>query len=45
MELDFRKKNRRDSMMNSKSFDTQEVREIDWKKAGESRDFPSIGWE
>ena len=28
MELDFRKKSKRDRMMRSKSFDTQEVREI-----------------
>ena len=27
-------------MMRSKSFDTQEVREIDRKEAGESRGFP-----
>ena len=39
MELDSRKKSRRDSMMRSKSFDTQGVREIGRKKAGESRCF------
>ena len=39
MELDSRKKSRRDRMMRSKSFDTQEVREIGWKEAGESRGF------
>ena len=42
MELDFRKKRRRNSMMRSKSFDTQEVREIGWKEAGESRGFPIL---
>ena len=40
MELDSRKKSRRDSMMCSNSFDTREVREIGRKEAGESRDFP-----
>ena len=43
MELDSRKKSRRDNMMRSKSFDTQEVKEIDQKEAGESRGFP-ISW-
>ena len=38
MELDFRKKSRRDRMMRSKSFETQ-VREINRKEAGESRGF------
>ena len=42
MELDSRKNIRRDRMMRSKSFDTQQVREIDWKKAGESRGFPIL---
>ena len=28
--------------MRSNSFDTQEVREIDRKKSGESRDFPIL---
>ena len=42
MELDFRKKSRRDRMMRSKSFDTQEVREIGRKEAGESRGFPIL---
>ena len=37
MELDPRKKSRRDRMMRSKSFDTQEVREIGWKEVGEPR--------
>ena len=39
MELDTRKKSRRDRMMRSKGFDTQEVREIGQKEAGESRGF------
>ena len=34
MGLDFRKKSRRDRMMRSKSFETQEVREIGWKETG-----------
>ena len=42
MELDSRKKSRRDRMMRSNSFETQEVREIDWKEAGESRGFPIL---
>ena len=42
MELGFRKKSRRNRMMRSKSFDTQEVREIGRKKAGESRGFPIL---
>ena len=42
MELDSRKKSRRDSMMRSKSFDTQKVREIGQKEAGESRGFPIL---
>ena len=42
MELDSRKKSRRDRMMHSKSFDTQEVREISLKKAGELRGFPIL---
>ena len=37
MELDSRKKSRRDRVMRSKSFATQEVREIGRKEAGESR--------
>ena len=40
MELDSRKKRRRDRMMRSKSFETQEVREIGRKKARQSRGFP-----
>ena len=43
MELDSRKKSRRDSMMLSKSFDMQEVREIGRKEAAEFRGFP-IWW-
>ena len=42
MELDSRKKSRRDRMMRSNSFDTQVVREIDWKEPGESRGFPIL---
>ena len=34
MKLESRKKSRRDSMMRSKAFDTQEVREIGRKEAG-----------
>ena len=42
MELDSRKKSRLDSMMRSKSFKMQEVREIGWKEAGESRGIPIL---
>ena len=42
MELDSRKKSRRDRMMRSNSVDTQEVIEIGWKEAGESRGFPML---
>ena len=42
MELDCRKESRRDRMMRLKSFDTQEVIEIDRKEAGESRGFPIL---
>ena len=42
MELHTRKKSRRDRMMHSNSFDTQEVREISRKEAGESRRFPIL---
>ena len=42
MELDSRKKSRRDRMMRSNSFDTQEVREIGRKEAGETRGFPIL---
>ena len=42
MKLDSRKKRRRDRMMRSNSFDTQEVREIGRKEAGESRGFPIL---
>ena len=42
MELDSRKKSRRDRMMRSNSFDTHEVREIGRKEAGESRGFPIL---
>ena len=42
MELDSRKKSRRDRMIRSKSFETQEGREIGRKEAGESRGFPIL---
>ena len=42
MKLDSRKKSRRDRMMRSNSFETQEVREIGLKEAGESRGFPIL---
>ena len=42
MELDFRKKSRRDRMMRSKSFETKELIEIGWKETGESRGFPIL---
>ena len=42
MELDFRKKSRRDRMICSKSFETQEVREIGRNEEGESRSFPIL---
>ena len=42
MELDSRKKSKQDKMMRSNSFDTQEVREIGRKEAGESRGFPIL---
>ena len=42
MKLDSRKRNRLDRMMRSKSFETQEVREISRKEVGESRIFPIL---
>ena len=42
MELDSRKKSRRNRMMHSISFDTQEVKDIGRKEAGESRGFPIL---
>ena len=42
MELDSRKKSKRDKMMRSNSFETQEVREIGRKEAGQSRGFPIL---
>ena len=42
MELDSRKKSRLVRLMHSNSFDTQEVRAIGWKEAGESRGFPIL---
>ena len=42
MKLDSRKKSRRDNMMHLKSFETQEVREINRKEAGESKGVPIL---
>ena len=42
MELDSRKKSRWDRMMRSNSFETQEVRKIGLREAGESRGFPIL---
>ena len=42
MELVSRKKSKRNSIMRSNSFDTQGVREIGRKEAGESRGFPIL---
>ena len=42
MELDYRKKSTRDRVMRSNCFDTQEVREIGRKVAGDSRGFPIL---
>ena len=42
MELDDKKKSRRDSMMRLKSFETQEVSEIGRKEVEESRGFPIL---
>ena len=42
MELESKKKSRRDRMMRSKSFEMQVVREIGRKEAGESRGFPIL---
>ena len=42
MEIDSRKKSRQNRMMRSKSFKSQEVREIGQKEAGESRGFPIL---
>ena len=39
------KKSRRDRIMCSNSFDTQDVREIGQKEAGESRGFPILWME
>ena len=39
MELDSRNKSRWDRMMRSNSFDTQKMREIGWKEAGQLRGF------
>ena len=45
MELNFKKKSRRNKMMRSKSFDMEEVRKIGQKKAGELRGFPILWME
>ena len=45
MELDSRKQSRRNGIMRSKSFETQELREIGQKEAGESRGFPNLSME
>ena len=42
MELKSEKKSRQNRKMCSKSFDTQEMREIGQKEAGKSRDFPIL---
>ena len=42
MELDSEKNSRRDRMMHSNSFETQEVREIGRKEVGESTGFPIL---
>ena len=42
MELDYRKTRRRDRMMRSNNIETQEVREIGRKEAGESSGFPIL---
>ena len=42
MELDSRKKSKRDRMTHSNSFEMQEVREIGRKEAGESRGYPIL---
>ena len=42
MELDSRKKSKRDRMMHSNSFEMQEVRETGRKEAGELRGFPIL---
>ena len=45
MELDSRKKSRRDRMMRSKSFEMQKVREIGRKMQESRQAFPSCEWE
>ena len=42
MKLDSTKKSRQNRMMRSNSFDTQEVREIGRKEAGESKGIPIL---
>ena len=45
MELDSRKNSRPDGMMRSNSFNTQNMREIGQKEAGESKHFPILWME
>ena len=40
--VDSRKRSRRDRIMRSKSFETQEMRKIGRKEAGKSGDFPIL---
>ena len=42
MELNSRKKSKRDRMMRSKNFETQEVREMSRKETGELRGIPIL---
>ena len=42
MELNSRKKSKRDRMMRSKSFETQEMREMSRKEAGKLRGIPIL---
>ena len=42
MELDFRKRNRQDRMMRSKSFEMHKMREIGRMEEEESRGFPIV---
>ena len=44
MELDSGKKSRRDRVMRSNSFETQEVRKIGRKEQESQEAFPSYGW-
>ena len=42
MELDIRKKSRRNRMMRLKSFETQKMRKVGLKEAGELKGFPIL---